>query len=115
MSNYQAVFFDFGDTLIFDHPSIPEGLARFFRNLGLETTTDEVQQARRAVQLFARLADMQKALGDATAEIVTLRDALTDLVEYARSGADPETVSASFLIALRRARELIQYPEGVQL
>lgn len=66
-------------------------------------------------QLFARLADMQKALGDATAEIVTLRDALTDLVEYAQSGADPETVSASFLIALRRARELIQYPEGVQL
>ena len=66
-------------------------------------------------QLFARLADMQKALGDATAEIVTLREALQELADAAESGADPETVSASFLIALRRARELIQYPEGVQL
>ena len=47
MNHYRAVFFDFGDTLAYDCPSIPEGLARIFRNMGLETTTDEVQQARR--------------------------------------------------------------------
>ena len=34
-------------------------------------------------QLFARLADMQKALGDATAEIVSLREALEELVAEA--------------------------------
>lgn len=34
-------------------------------------------------RLFARLADMQKALGDATAEIVTLREALEELVAEA--------------------------------
>jgi len=49
MDNYRAVFFDFGGTLAFDYSSIPEGLARLFRNLGLDTTTDEVEQARRAI------------------------------------------------------------------
>jgi len=47
--NYRAIFFDFGGTLAFDYPSIPEGLARMFQNLGLETTADEVERARRAV------------------------------------------------------------------
>jgi putative hydrolase of the HAD superfamily len=49
MNNYRAVFFDFGDTLAFDSLPIPEGLANLFRNMGLETSPDEVQQARRAV------------------------------------------------------------------
>jgi putative hydrolase of the HAD superfamily len=49
LSNYRAVFFDFGGTLAFDCPSIPEGLARIFRNLGLETTADEVERARHVV------------------------------------------------------------------
>ena len=49
MNDYRAVFFDFGGTLGFDYPSIPEGLAYLFQNLGIETTAAEVQQARRAV------------------------------------------------------------------
>lgn len=48
MSKYKAVFFDFGDTLIFDYPSIPVGLARLFRNMGFDVTDEEVQQARQA-------------------------------------------------------------------
>lgn len=65
-------------------------------------------------QLFARLADMQKALGDATAEIVTLREALEELADAAESGADPQTIGEPLLLALRYARELIQYPEGLE-
>ena len=65
-------------------------------------------------QLFARLADMQKALGDATAEIVTLREALQELADAAESGADPQTISAEMLQALRRSRALIRYPEGIE-
>lgn len=49
LSGCRAIFFDFGGTLAFDCPSIPEGLARIFQNLGLETTADEVERARRAV------------------------------------------------------------------
>jgi putative hydrolase of the HAD superfamily len=49
LDDYRAVFFDFGGTLAFDYPSIPEGLARMFQNLGLETTADEVERARGAV------------------------------------------------------------------
>lgn len=65
-------------------------------------------------QLFARLADMQKALGDATAEIVTLREALAELADAAESGADPQTISAEMSQALRRSRALIQYPEEIE-
>jgi len=49
MNDYRAVFFDFGGTLGFDYPSIPEGLAYLFQNLGIDATVDEVQQARNAV------------------------------------------------------------------
>lgn len=49
MNGYKAIFFDFGGTLAFDYPPIPEGLACICRNLGLEITADEVERARRAV------------------------------------------------------------------
>lgn len=65
-------------------------------------------------QLFARLADMQKALGDATAEILTLREALQELADAAEIGADPQTISEPMLLALRHARSLIRYPEGLE-
>jgi putative hydrolase of the HAD superfamily len=67
MNDYRAIFFDFGGTLAFDYPSIPEGFANIFQNLGLETTADEVEQARRTVHqnglhsrdypTFARMED----------------------------------------------------------
>ena len=65
-------------------------------------------------ELFARLADMQKALGDATAEIVTLREALAELADAAESGADPKALAPELILALRHARSLIQYPEGIE-
>ena len=65
-------------------------------------------------QLFARLADMQKALGDATAEIVTLREALQELADAAEIGADPKALAPELILALRYARGLIQYPEGLE-
>lgn len=65
-------------------------------------------------QLFARLADMQKALGDATAEILTLREALQELADAAELGVGPKTLSPELILALRYARGLIQYPEGLE-
>ena len=65
-------------------------------------------------QLFARLADMQKALGDATAEILTLREALQELADAAELGVDPKALSPELILALRYARGLIQCPEGLE-
>lgn len=65
-------------------------------------------------QLFARLADMQNALGDATAEILTLREALEELADAAEIGADPKALAPELILALRHARSLIQYPEGLE-
>ena len=65
-------------------------------------------------QLFARLADMQKALGDAAAEILTLREALQELADAAEIGADPKALAPELILALRHARSLIQYTEGLE-
>ncbi len=64
--------------------------------------------------LFKRLDNMQHALGQATAEIVTLRDALEALAVAAESAADPETIGADMLQALQGARTLLQYAEGLE-
>ena len=43
---YDAIFFDFGGTLEFDSPPIPEGVTKLLQNMGFEVSMDDVYQAR---------------------------------------------------------------------
>ena len=61
--------------------------------------------------LFKRLDTMQHALGRATAEIVSLREALEALTMAAESAADPETIGADMLQALQCANDLLNHAE----
>ena len=57
-------------------------------------------------QLFARLADMQKALGDATAEIVSLRKVLNNLAQQVREDIPQEQGSRHLWDAVEDAEQL---------
>lgn len=52
MTNIQAVFFDIGDTLVFDSPPLPERLASAARSAGLTLDPARLPEAFRAAEAF---------------------------------------------------------------
>jgi len=53
MTNIQALFFDIGDTLVFDSPPLPERLASAARAAGLTLDPARLPEAFRAAEAFA--------------------------------------------------------------
>ena len=53
MTAIQAIFFDIGDTLVFDDPPLPERLASAARSIGLTLDPARLTEAVRAAEAFA--------------------------------------------------------------
>ncbi len=81
MTNIQAIFFDIGDTLVFDDPPLPERLASAAKSAGLMLDPARLPKAFRAAEAFAVKRYVDGILWDAPGALRETLNVLLGAIE----------------------------------
>lgn len=78
MAAIEAIFFDIGDTLVFDRPPLPERLASAARSAGLTLDPARLPESFRAAEAFAVRRYVEGTAWDAPGALREIMDVLLD-------------------------------------